>query len=133
MKVCVPVSAYEGLQSPVNKDFETTTKYILCSTDSDELSEVNDQDMQDVFGDPDPLKYLLEHNVDAIITSSMRPASRVVLQRRTDISVFKGSGTVADVLSKIRNRQLPEIGIDGLEFSMACSGGCSSCESTTCK
>ena len=132
MRVCMPITDDSGMTSLINKDFETASKYIICELDTDTSFIVGDQDMKDVFGESDPLGYLAKVGVESIVTPDMRPASRVVLKRRTSISIFQGEGVVCDALDMLQDGKLLELGLEGLEFSTACAGSCSSCSSSTC-
>ena len=134
MKICIPTTKDENQNYIINKDFETTTNYIIHNTKHSTSTIFSESDLMTEFNSENSLEALVNAGVSSIITPIIRSAAFVILKNRTDIQVFTPITTcIKETLDLFLNNKLKELTSDGLEFSMGCAGECGSCSSTTCK
>ncbi len=128
MKICLPITEDLGLDSPVNKDFDSTELYLICDSTNMEYQIISDctaANKQHI------LSLLSMEEEAAIITSSLKAAAHRVLTDRMNIPVFFAMGaTCRKNIELINQSKLPEFTADLLLMPKGCGGNCGSCSST---
>lgn len=134
MKLCLPITKNDDLEEVINKDFETTNHYMIYDTGSARSTVFLEKDLILKFAVDNTLEALIKAGVIAIIAPVIRSAAFVILKNRTDIRIFTSiSDNVQENIDLYTADKLNELTRDMLQFSMGCSGSCSSCESLTCE
>ncbi|MCE9615090.1 MAG: diguanylate cyclase [Lentisphaerae bacterium] len=98
MKVCIPVSAYRGLDSPVHGHFGSANCFCLVDTDTMTAERVANHDLDHVHGACNPLKALAGANPQAVLVGGIGPGALIGL-RRAGITVCRAAaGTAAQAV-----------------------------------
>ena len=125
MKICIPLKSNEGLDSPVNADFDSTSLYLVCDGSDMSYEVIDDRDAAD---DGNILKQLIDEGLEKIITFTMKPAAFVVLKRRTGLQIYRDSQTSAgENVRLLLDGQLSELTDEDLIELSGCGGSCGSC------
>ncbi len=122
MKVCFPVEEESGMQSPVYSHFGSAPKFVLVNTDTNEIEEINNQDMGHAHGMCSPLKALNGRSIDAVVVGGIG-AGAINKLNAMNIRVYQASvATVQENVALFKEGGLPEI---ALENACGHHGGCS--------
>lgn len=126
MKVCIPVSEYRGLESPVHGHFGSAPCFIAVDTETMAAEELSNSDRAHVHGACSPVKALAGAKPGAVLVGGLGAGALAGL-RQAGIRVYLASeGTVEQALSQFKAGRLEE-----LVASATCgghahgSGGCS--------
>src|SRR6056297_3269294 len=116
MKICFPVENNEGLGSKVFGHFGSAPQFVVVDSETREVGEVINRDLNHQHGSCSPLKALGSQVVDAIVVGGIGGGALMGL-RRAGMAVYQAAAArVADNLNLLVNDQLNEIGDD-----MVCS------------
>jgi predicted Fe-Mo cluster-binding NifX family protein len=117
MKLCFPVVDNEGLESRVYGHFGSAPCFLVVDTETSEVNEVINRDLQHAHGACSPLRALGGTVLDAIIVGGIGAGALLGLQS-AGLKVFQAQGvTVADNLACLGMDLLPELSAD-----MVCAG-----------
>jgi len=109
MKVCIPVTQYCGLDSPVYGHFGSAPIFVLVDSDTMSVESLVNRDEVHAHGQCSLLKALAGAKPDAVIVGGIGAGALLGL-RRAGIRVFQGAGkTVAEIVSLLRNGDLSEV------------------------
>jgi len=116
MKICFPVENNEGLGSKVFGHFGSAPQFVVVDSETREVGEVINRDLNHQHGSCSPLKALGGQAVDAIVVGGIGGGALMGL-RRAGMTVYQASADqVVDNMDLLANNQLKEIGDD-----MVCS------------
>jgi len=112
MKICFPVQDNEGLDSTVFGHFGSAPQFVVVDTDTREIGQVINRDLNHQHGSCSPLKALGGQVVDAIVVGGIGGGALMGL-RRAGMTVYQASAAlVVDNLDLLARNELPEIGED---------------------
>lgn len=110
MKICFPVQSNEGLDSKVFGHFGSAPQFVVVDSETREVGQVFNRDLDHRHGLCIPLKALGGQVVDAIVVGGIGGGALMGL-RRAGMTVYQvGAARVADNLNLLANNQLTEIG-----------------------
>ncbi len=116
MKICFPVQNDQGLDSKVFGHFGSAPQFVVVDSETREVGQVINRDLNHQHGSCSPLKALGGQQVDAIVVGGIGGGALMGL-RRAGMKVYQASAArVVDNLDLLANNQLNEIGDD-----MVCS------------
>jgi predicted Fe-Mo cluster-binding NifX family protein len=116
MKICFPVQNDQGLDSKVFGHFGSAPQFVVVDSETREVGQVVNRDLNHQHGSCSPLKALGGQQVDAIVVGGIGGGALMGL-RRAGMKVYQaGAVQVGDNLNLLGNNQLIEIGDD-----MVCS------------
>jgi len=117
MKVCVPVSEFRGLDSPVYGHFGSAPSFAMVDTGSMEVTSLSNEDQGHVHGSCSPLRALAGAKPDVVVVGGMGAGALRGL-RDLGIKVFRcQAGTVKDAVAKLAAGELIE-----MDIQAACGG-----------
>ena len=109
MKVCIPVSEYRGLESPVYGHFGSAACFALVNTDTMTVERLSNRDRAHVHGACSPVKALAGVKPDAILVGGIGTGALIEL-RQAGITVCRAPlGTVADAVRLFKAGELEEL------------------------
>ena len=109
MKVCFPVTADEGLESPVYAHFGSAPLFLLVDTDTTAVAALGNRDLHHAHGQCSPLRALGDAAIDAIVVGGIGGGALRGLQA-AGLKVYRAQeGTIADNLALFAHQQLPEV------------------------
>jgi len=123
MKVCFPTENLMGLDSKVYSHFGSAPGFVIVDTESREVEEIKNGDMQHAHGMCQPLKALGGREVDAVAVGGIGAGALMKLQTQ-GITVYRAAmGTVDQNMQFILKGILPEF---NAKFTCAghAGGGC---------
>lgn len=116
MKICFPVQNDQGLDSKVFGHFGSAPQFVVVDSETREVGQVINRDLNHQHGSCSPLKALGGQVVDAIVVGGIGGGALMGL-RRAGMMVYQASAArVVDNLDLLAKNQLNEIGDD-----MVCS------------
>jgi predicted Fe-Mo cluster-binding NifX family protein len=121
MKICFPVEANNGINSPVYGHFGSAPLFILYDTESEMTEMIDNGNLGHIHGQCSPLQALASNTIDAIVVGGIG-AGAISKLNAMGIKVYQAfQGTVKTNLDLFKTNSLPEIGAD-----QACRqhGGC---------
>jgi predicted Fe-Mo cluster-binding NifX family protein len=117
MKVCIPVTEYRGLESPVYGHFGSAPLFVLVDSDTMSAECLGNPDEAHVHGQCSPVKALGGARPDAVAVAGIGAGALFGL-RAAGIRVYQAAGkTVAEVVSLLKSGDLKEI-----DQQHACAG-----------
>ena len=117
MKICFPVSANQGLQSPVYGHFGSAPMFLLVDSEERSVAAVLNRDTDHQHGACSPLKALGGHKVEAVVVGGIGAGALNGLHQ-AGCKVYQATaGTVSANLDGFLERQLAE-----LTPAQTCSG-----------
>ena len=109
MKICIPVSEYCGLASPVHGHFGSAPCFISVDTETMAAEELSNSDREHVHGACSPVKALAGAKPDAVLVGGLGAGALQGL-RQAGIRVYLApEGTVAEALRLFAAGQLEEL------------------------
>jgi len=121
MKLCIPVEADRGMQSPVFGHFGSAPVFAVHDTETGDTTFTENENEHHAHGGCQPLAALDDRAVDAIVVGGI--GARAVMRLNAQgIKVYRAvPGTLADAVDAWKAGRLAEIAVDE-----ACShhGGC---------
>lgn len=125
MKICFPVEKYMAGESTVFGHFGSAPSFAVVDSDTGEVSEITNADVNHTHGNCSPLKALQGQSVDCVVVGGIGAGALNKLLA-TGVSVYKAAdGTVGD------NYKLFKAGgLNKFNASLVCGGhgaggGCS--------
>jgi len=117
MKVCIPITEYCGLESPVYGHFGSAPAFVLVDSETMSVELLGNQDREHVHGQCLPMKAMAGTNPDAVVVGGIGAGALRGLHS-AGIRVYRCEGdTVADAVRLLKNGDLPEMRDDD-----ACAG-----------
>jgi len=117
MKVCIPVTEYRGLESPVYGHFGSAPLFVLVDSDTMSAECLGNPDEAHVHGQCSPVKALAGARPDAVVVAGIGAGALFGLHA-AGIRVYQATGkTVAEAVSLLKNGDLKEI-----DRQHACAG-----------
>lgn len=108
MKICIPVSEYRGLVSPIHEHFGSAPCFAMVDTETGLVDEVCNRDKDHVHGACNPVTALSGHHPDAVIVGGIG-AGAVAGLRHAGIDVFiTRDATVTSAVSHLAAGKLQE-------------------------
>jgi predicted Fe-Mo cluster-binding NifX family protein len=125
LKLCFPVKKYDGLHSYVYGHFGSAPGFALFDTDTEEITEITNQDADHEHGKCSPLRALSGLSIDSVIVGGIGAGA---LNKLIEMgaSVYKAeNGSIKDNLFLFREGRLNQF-----NPSLVCGGhgkgsGCS--------
>lgn len=118
MKICIPVTADRGLESPVSGHFGSAPLYMLVDAEARSVRAVPNPRASHEHGACSPLEALEEHPIDAVLVGGIGPGALAKL-RSAGIRVLRArAATVAGCLDALSRGDVEEI-----EPAAACDHG----------
>jgi predicted Fe-Mo cluster-binding NifX family protein len=107
MKICFPVERNEGMESPVYGHFGSAPLFVVVDTDTRQVHEIANRDLQHTHGSCNPLKALGGAAMDAIVVGGIGAGALAGLNR-AGLIVYQALGaTIADNLAMLAQVELP--------------------------
>ncbi|MEN6577322.1 MAG: NifB/NifX family molybdenum-iron cluster-binding protein [Phycisphaerales bacterium] len=117
MRIAIPVAEYRGLESLVYGHFGSAPVFVLVDSETMSVEALENEDHAHVHGQCSPMRALAGAGPEAVVVGGIGAGALVGL-RQAGITVYRAAGkTVAEVVSLLKNGELPEIREDG-----ACAG-----------
>jgi predicted Fe-Mo cluster-binding NifX family protein len=117
MKLCFPVEADNGLESPVYGHFGSAPCFIVFDTETKAVERIDNQNLGHAHGMCNPLKALNGQMVDVLVVGGIG-AGAIQRLNTLGIKVYRGfEGTVQENIGHFENRVMTEITMD-----QACGG-----------
>ena len=117
MKVCFPVQKNDGLASPVFNHFGSAPIFLLVDSDTGEIVEAINRDLDHAHGKCSPLAALGGKTVDTVIVGGIGGGALRGLTQ-AGITVLKaGDGPISENLEHLKKESLPT-----LEAHQVCGG-----------
>ena len=117
MKVCIPVSEYLGLESPVHGHFGSAPCFISVDTETMAVEELSNRDRAHVHGACSPVKALAGVKPDAVLVGGLGAVALLGLRQAGILVYLAPDGTVAEALRLLIAGKLEE-----LEATATCPG-----------
>ncbi len=112
MKICIPVEKNIGLDSKPYSHFGSAPLFIICDLENNEITELNNQDLDHEHGKCQPLKALSGIMVDAVIVGGIGQGAINKLNSM-DIKVYKATeSTIKENLDLYKENKLVEFPSD---------------------
>ena len=109
MKICFPVAANQGLNSPVYAHFGSAPMFLLVDTESRQVTELTNRDQQHRHGQCSPLRALGGAAADAVVVGGIGGGALRGLQA-AGLKIYRAEGTtIADNLTLLAQVDLPEL------------------------
>jgi predicted DNA-binding protein (UPF0251 family)/predicted Fe-Mo cluster-binding NifX family protein len=113
VKICVPVTADRGLESPVSSHFGSAPIYMLVDVETRQASALSNSRAVHEHGACRPLDALAGHDIDAIVVGGIGAGALMKLQG-AGIRVYRATApTVAGCLDAFVKNEAEEIGPGG--------------------
>jgi len=109
MKICFPVSANKGLDSPVYNHFGSAPMFLLVDAEQRSVAEAVNRDSHHRHGACRPLRVLGSQDIDAIVVGGIGAGALSVLNQAGYKVYQAGAGTVAENLDLFLKRELAEL------------------------
>lgn len=117
MKLCIPISEDQGLQSPLCPHFGSAPLFAVCDPEQETISVVANANDHHQHGACRPLDTIAELGVDALVVGGMGRRAILALQQG-GIKVYRSqAATVAQALEQLQQGELVE-----LDPATACAG-----------
>jgi ArsR family transcriptional regulator len=117
MKICFPVESDQGLESSVYGHFGSAPVFIMCDTETETMTTINNQDLGHAHGMCNPLKAIAGHTVDAIVVGGIG-AGAIYKLNAMGIKVYRAlPGTLRYNIESFKNKTMSE-----LSAEHACGG-----------
>jgi predicted Fe-Mo cluster-binding NifX family protein len=117
MKICIPVSEYRELSSPVYGHFGSAPCFALVDTDTMKVERLSNRDHDHVHGACSPMKAMAGVKPDVVVVSGIGTGALLGL-RSAGIKVCRADGgTVAQVVRLLKDGKLSE-----MDENAACAG-----------
>ena len=71
MKLCFPIQEDNGLASEIFEHFGSSPKFLIYNTEKKEIYVLENQDMEHLHGNCNPMRALSGHVVDAVIVGGV--------------------------------------------------------------
>lgn len=108
MKICVPVENYEGLNSKPFNHFGSAPMFVVCDTESGDVSKLQNGDLGHEHGKCQPIKALSGTEVDCVIAGGIGQGAISKLNSM-GIKVYKANGsTVEENIAQLKENKLEE-------------------------
>lgn len=108
MKICIPVEKNMGLDSNPYSHFGSAPLFIIYDLESDEITELNNQDLNHEHGKCQPLKALSGTIVDAVIVGGIGQGAINKLNSM-NIKIYKATeNTIKENLELYKQNKLTE-------------------------
>jgi predicted Fe-Mo cluster-binding NifX family protein len=122
MKLCFPVERNDGMESPVYGHFGSAPLFVVVDTDTRQVQEISNGDLQHSHGACSPLKALGGAAMDAIVVGGIGAGALAGLNR-AGLTVYQALGaTIGDNLAMLAQVALPVLTPAG-----ACGGHHGAC------
>jgi len=120
MRICFPVESNNGLESPVFGHFASAPMFMVVDTETLEVTEISNQDINHAHCSCSPLQALDGRQVDAIVVGGIGAGALMGLNR-AGLKVYQAQrASIAENLAWMAQVELPE-----LKPGQACGGhGC---------
>lgn len=106
MKICVPVEVNQGLESKPYGHFGSAPLFVVYDLESNEITEINNQDLHHEHGKCQPLKALQGIMVDAVIVGGIGQGAIMKLSSM-GVKVYKSEGnTIHENLELYKKNKL---------------------------
>ena len=117
MRICIPVTEYNGLESTVYGHFGSAPLFVEVDTESLAIEPISNQDHGHVHGACNPMKAIAGRKFSAVLVGGIGPGALMGF-RQAGIAVFLApQGTVAEAVRLFKAGELPE-----LDRQATCSG-----------
>ena len=122
MKVCIPVSEYRGLESPVFGHFGSAPCFALVDTETMSVEPLSNRDERHVHGACSPLKALAGKSVEVVLVGGIGAGALVGL-RQAGIAVHRAPiGTIAEAIRAFQSGRT-----EALNAEHTCAGHAHGC------
>ena len=109
MKICFPVSANKGLDSPVYNHFGSAPMFLLVDAEQRSVAEEVNRDIHHQHGACRPLRALGGQAVDAIVVGGIGAGALSGLNQ-SGLKVYQAAaGTIAENLDRLLKQELVEL------------------------
>jgi ArsR family transcriptional regulator len=110
VKICIPVTRDEGLESPVSSHFGSAPVFVVCDTETGAVHPVGNRQVVHEHGACRPLDALAGESIDALIVGGIGQGALMKL-RAAGIRVFRAAeSTVRGSLDALGRGELAELG-----------------------
>lgn len=108
MKVCFPVENNQGMQSPVYNHFGSAPLFVVVDTETSQVAEVINRDLNHAHGTCSPVKALGGHAVDAVVVGGIGGGALQGLTQ-AGIRVYRAAAaSIAQNVARLQDGDLPE-------------------------
>lgn len=108
MKVCFPVENNQGLASAVFGHFGSAPLFVVVDTETGQVAEVINRDLQHAHGACSPVKALGGHAVDAVVVGGIGGGALSGLNR-AGIRVYRaGALSIEENVARLQQGGLPQ-------------------------
>ena len=113
MRICIPVSDYQGLDSPVHGHFGSAPCFAVIDTDTMNVERLSNRDEHHVHGACSPLSALAGHKVDTVLIGGIGRGALLGL-KRGGISVHRVTAdTVGEAVAYLLAGNVEELDENG--------------------
>jgi predicted Fe-Mo cluster-binding NifX family protein len=106
MRICFPVGQNEGFESRIHGHFGSAPVFLVVDSDSGQVVEIVNRDLQHAHGACSPLKALGGHPVDAVVVAGIGGGALAGLARAGIQVLEAGADTVGENLTLARQGTL---------------------------
>lgn len=108
MRICFPVKSNEGMESVPYGHFGSAPLFVICDLEKDEVSTVDNGDLEHEHGKCQPIKALSGEVVDAVIVGGIGQGAIAKLNS-LGIKIYRSiEGTIADNIKAFNDGKLHE-------------------------
>ncbi|AYE34632.1 NifB/NifX family molybdenum-iron cluster-binding protein [Clostridium septicum] len=112
MRICFPVKSNEGMESVPYGHFGSAPLFVICDLEKDEVSTVDNGDLEHEHGKCQPIKALSGEVVDAVIVGGIGQGAIAKLNS-LGIKVYRAvEGTIADNIKAFNDDKLHEFSMN---------------------
>ncbi len=101
MKLCFPVAQNTGLDSPVYGHFGSAPLFVVVDTETRELQEINNRDLDHRHGGCSPVKALGRGTADAVVVGGIGGGALNGLRRAGYQVLLAQGATIAENLASL--------------------------------
>ncbi len=117
MLTCIPTKDNAGPEAEINDHFGSAEYYTLYDTESGEIKSVPNNHLEHKHGHCNPLKAIIENDIDCVVCPSLGRRAFEILQKRGIKLYTCDPGQVKDVVGNIKSGNLTE-----MDINSACRG-----------
>lgn len=120
MKICIPVESNEGLNSRPYNHFGSAPMFLVFNTENEEISKIDNGDLNHEHGKCQPIKALSGTEVDCVIVGGIGQGA-VTKLKTMGINVYRANAsTVKENIDMLKENKLEEFSATHVCTSHGC-------------
>lgn len=114
MKLCLPVTKNNGINSPISEHFGSAPYFVIVDTDTSECNAIQNTNSHHSHGMCQPLSALEGNKIDAIVVGGIGGGALNKLCA-ANIKVFKTAhNNISDIVKAYKENSLEEMTLDSV-------------------